>query len=139
MKNNPVWFIAVGLVVLGGLFILLKPQQQSQNTTQVTSSLNQTISSPTPDSNIKKFDLVINGKKLVSGEETIKVNQGDEVVIKVTSDENDEFHIHGYDKFADLKPNQPAEIKFIANLTGRFIFEMENSKTDIGALEVQPK
>ena len=130
----------MAVVILGGLFFLFKPKQQVQppQTTPATTEQVSTLS-PTPQSNIKSFELVVKGKKLVSGPETITVNEGDEVTIIVTSDEPEEFHLHGYDKSVDLEKDTLAELKFTANLTGRFIFELEESKTDLGAVEVQPK
>ncbi|EKE06150.1 MAG: blue (type1) copper protein [uncultured bacterium] len=85
------------------------------------------------------FNLVIKEKKVISGPTTIKINQGDEVTIKITSDEAEEFHVHAYDNSVELEPNKQATLTFTANLSGRFPFELENSKTEIGALEVQPK
>lgn len=85
------------------------------------------------------FELVIKGKKLVSGPDPIKVNQGDEVTIRITSDEAEEFHVHAYDNSVELEPGKQATLAFTAKLSGRFPFELENSKTEIGALEVQPK
>ena len=85
------------------------------------------------------YELVIQSKKLISGPETIKVNQDDEVTIKITSDETEEFHVHAYDNSVELEPGKQATLTFTASLSGRFPFELENSKTEIGALEVQPK
>lgn len=89
--------------------------------------------------NLNTFDLVIESKKVVSGPATIKVNQGDEVTIKITSDEAEEFHVHAYDNSVELEPNKEATLTFTADMSGRFPFELENSKTEIGVLEVQPK
>lgn len=85
------------------------------------------------------YELIIQDKKLISGSATIKVTQGDEVTIKITSDEAEEFHVHAYDNSVELEPGKQATLTFTANLSGRFPFELENSKTEIGALEVQPK
>lgn len=93
----------------------------------------QTIANP------NSFKLVIKDKKIVSGPTIIKVNQGTEVTIKITSDVAEEFHVHAYDNSVELEPNKQATLTFTANLTGRFPFELENSQTEIGALEVQPK
>lgn len=89
--------------------------------------------------NPNTFNLVIKEKKVVSGPATIKVNQGDEVTINITSDEAEEFHVHAYDNSIELESNVKATLTFTANLSGRFPFELEKSKTEIGALEVQPK
>lgn len=141
MKINPLVYAALAVVVLVGLFFVFKPKKQAENIQNQTQTSISAIQSPTstPESTAKSFELVISAKKLVSGAETIKVTEGDEIVIKVTSDEPEEFHVHGYDKFVDLEKNVPAELKFTANLTGRFIFELEESKTDLGAIEVSPK
>lgn len=140
LKLNPIIYIAVGVIVLGGLFFLFKPKQQVQAPQAAPTTTQQTTTpSPTPELKIKTFELVVKAKKLISGQETITVNEGDEVVIKVTSDEPEEFHLHGYDKSVDLEKDTSVELKFTANLTGRFVFELEQSKTDLGAVEVQPK
>lgn len=140
MKINPLIYLVLAVVVLAGLFFIFKPKNQSENTQNQTQANISTVQSPSPTPEMNKtFDLVVSGKKLMSGPETIKVTEGDEVVIKITSDEPEEFHVHGYDKFVDLEKDVPKELKFIANLTGRFIFELEESKTDLGAIEVSPK
>src|SRR3989338_7485480 len=123
MKPTTLLILALGIVLLGGLFFIVKPQQakDTQPTTQEAT--------PTPEIKTKTFTLVVKGRKLVSGPETITVTQDDEVVIKITADEPEEFHIHGYDKFVDLKKDEEGELAFTANLTGRFHFELEKSKT----------
>jgi hypothetical protein len=136
-KNN--WlFLIVALLALIGLFIFLKPKPTTtyQAFPNPTSESTQ---SAQMQNNVKSFDLVIKDKKLISGPETLQVSEGDQVVINITSDSDEELHLHGYDKSIDLQTNEPAKLEFVANLTGRFEYELENSKTDIGALEVQPK
>jgi len=55
----------------------------------------------------------------VRGMKASAVLKGDDVVIKITTDEDEELHLHGYDKSVELKKDQPAELSFNANLTGR--------------------
>ena len=140
MKINPTIYVTVAVVILTGLFFLFKPkpQENTQIQTQTSSPLSQNTS-PTPEPKAKTFELVISGKKLISGPVTVKVTEGDEVAIRITSDEPEELHLHGYDKSVDLEKNVPAELTFTANITGRFVYELEQSKTDLGALEVSPK
>ena len=134
MKINTVVYLVIAALVLVGLFFLLKPK----TTPSVTDSTNQDASSPTTPTE-RTFELVIKDNKLVSGPSTLKVTEGESVVIKITADAPEEFHLHGYDKIADLEKDVAVEIKFTADLTGRFTYELEESKTDIGALEVSPK
>ena len=134
MKINSVIYFITGIIVLGGLFFMLKPKESQipQNTTQESSL------SPSPKMESKIFELVVKDKKIVSGSEIITVTQRDEVVISVTADEDEEFHVHGYDVSLDLEKDIKGELKFTASLSGRFPFELEQSKTELGALEVQP-
>lgn len=111
---------AVLLVGIGGYFLMGSPALQSGPAT-------------------KEFTWDVKAKKLVAGDETMKVNKDDTVVIKITSDEAEELHVHGYDRSVELEPNKQATLTFVANASGRFPIELEESKTDLGALEVQPK
>jgi len=67
------------------------------------------------------------------------VQQGQQVEINVTSDVADELHFHGYDLHTDLTANQPGSIKFTADKTGRFEFELESLKQTLGVIAVNPK
>jgi hypothetical protein len=57
----------------------------------------------------------------------------------VTNDADEELHVHAYDNSVELKAGEPGEITFIASASGRFPFELERSKTDIGAISVMPQ
>ncbi len=93
---------------------------------------------PASEPSAKEFTLKVANKKLVSGPDILTAKVGDTVTIKITSDIEEELHLHGYDKSVDLSPNQEATLSFVADASGRFPYELEKSKTEIGALEVQP-
>ncbi len=139
-KTNTFIFILLGAVLLGGLFYAFKPKEQATSNA-IPSKQQQTQQSPVPTevSNKKAFDLVIENKQITSGEQTLAVNQGDAVTITVMSDEAEELHIHGYDNSVELVPNEKATLSFTADVSGRFPFELEQSGTEIGVIEVQPK
>lgn len=139
MNKNQIIIALIGVIFLASLFYLLKPKAQTFLNLNQTSTSATTSPSATIQTNLKTFSLDIKNKKLVAGPETIQVNQGDEVEIKVTSDEDEELHLHGYDKSLDLEASKEANLRFIANLTGHFEYELEHSKATIGALEVLPK
>jgi len=132
MRLHPLNFIIIGIAVLGGLFFVFKPQNKPQ-----TSQIQTAHASPTPE--VKTFELVVKSRKLIVGESTLKAIQNENVVIKITVDENEELHLHGYDKSVDLEKGKQGTLSFVAKITGRFPFELEKSKTELGALEVQPK
>ena len=52
--------------------------------------------------------------------ETIKVNQGDMVTLKIEADKRGEFHIHGYDIQQDVGAGEVTDFFFEADTTGRF-------------------
>ena len=137
MKLNSAVFFLLIIALLGGLFLLFKPHGKTQMIQHETKTTTQTT---TPMMKKEKvFELVVKNKKLVSGKSVLQAEQDEDVVIKITVDEDEELHLHGYDKSVDLEKNKEGTLSFKANLTGRFPFELEHSKTDLGALEVQPK
>lgn len=139
-KNNLI-YLAVVVVVLIGLFYLLKPKTSSAPVPAPSSSGESTSSanaSSAMSSNVKTFNLEVKDKKL-TGETTLKATEGDEIIFSVASDISEELHLHGYDKHVDLEKGKTVQLKFTADKTGRFPFELEEDKIELGALEVQPK
>ena len=86
-----------------------------------------------------EFELTLAGGKLVSGPAVIQVLRGTEVTIRIRSDRADELHLHGYDLHARLSADEPVELKFTAERTGRFEYELHGSHRELGALEVRPE
>jgi plastocyanin len=127
--------ILVSLLVLLVLFISLRPTPPNAPQTEKQTAEKRLI--PTGQKNV--FMLQISENKIVAGPSVIKVKQGDQVTLNVISKEEHELHLHGYDKSIDLEPNKQATLSFTANLSGRFVYELEDSQTDIGAMEVSPK
>lgn len=125
MNKKTISFIVVGLVLFAGIFNLAKLKKAD---------------APITTEPIKIFELFVENNKVIAPSVgPLKITEGDNVILRVTTDENDELHLHGYDLSVDLEKDVMGEISFIANTTGRFEFELEKSKTDLGALEVFPK
>jgi hypothetical protein len=66
------------------------------------------------------------------------VDQGDRVLVVVTSDVSDHVHVHGYDLFGDVAPGRPVRIAFRARIPGRFVIELEDRHAQIAELTVEP-
>ncbi len=107
------------IVVLGGLFVLLRPN------------------TPVAGPQTQEFDLRISGDTMEPSE--ITATEGDRVVLGITADSPVELHLHGYDLEREVEPGEPARLSFEADLTGRF--EMENHETEevLGTLVVEPR
>ena len=116
----------IGLLILAGvIYFANKSNSKPPVTNTVT---NQPV------------EIVVNYQKdQAFAAKSYTINQGQEVVIKVTSDVAGELHFHGYDLHTDLQPGKEGSISFTANNTGRFEFELESRSTTLGVIEVQPK
>ncbi len=73
------------------------------------------------------FDLDIAGGSLDEEHRTLRVDHNDEVVLRITSDQEATFHLHGYDLETSLTPGETAALAFTANATGKFDFEMHTA------------
>ena len=65
----------------------------------------------------------------------VKVAEGSQVQILVSSDADDEVHVHGYDIERAVSAGQSVTIEFTANQTG--IFEVETHETNLLLLQLQ--
>ena len=144
MKNIVV--ILIGLLLLAGLFWVMKPAatvsvaalpSASSPMRSDSTSTTEPAAAPAPVSQV--FELVVQSKKLVSGLPVISVMQGTLVTLRITTDHADELHLHGYDLTLKLPKDQPAELSFVADRSGRFEYELHHAHVDLGALEVQPQ
>jgi len=111
--------ILVVVLVLGGLFFLLRPD------TSATGSRHRT------------FDISIEDGEMRPDE--ISVKEGDRVTLHLRSDKPMEFHMHGYDVEREVGPGQKAELHFEADITGRFEIEDHESEAELGVLQVRPR
>lgn len=125
MSKALIW-IPLALLVLLGLFLLLRPDAPSPG-------------APAVEPQEWSFDVEIQDGEMVPDE--IEVVEGDEVNLRVTSDSPTEFHVHGYDLYGDAEPDAPAELSFDATITGRFEIEDHGSDPHVvlGELLVQPR
>ena len=66
------------------------------------------------------FDLTIVKGRLSGGLDTVRVQQGDTVVLRWHSDRPLVLHLHGYEIETRVVPGTAAETRFDARATGRF-------------------
>jgi len=125
MNKYTVLGVVIIVGVIGGVYFL-RPASSTTGSAQST----------TPQTD--QFDVVVQQRKVVGGQALFTAKQGDTVSITITADESDELHLHGYDKHVDFSTSTPATLTFVADQSGRFPFEMEGSKTDLGELDVLP-
>ena len=87
--------------------------------------------------------LDVRNGSLPADRQVIKVQQGDEVTLRWTTDAPLTVHLHGYDLERALVPGAPVEMRFPARATGRFPVERHGSRgspdSSLCYLEVYPR
>ena len=69
------------------------------------------------------FDIRISEREVIApSDQLIRATHDDLVVLRFSSDESGELHLHGYDIKIELKPDAATEVRFEAAATGRFPF-----------------
>lgn len=88
------------------------------------------------------FDLSISHGRLAGGPDTIRMHQGDTVLLRWHSDRAIVLHLHGYEIETRIEPGAVAETRFVARATGRFPVHAHGSNARSEAvlvyLEVYP-
>lgn len=143
-------FIISGLILLAGLFLLLRPvrpeppprapvaaQPSPSAPASAVTELPELLPEESGEWPVVRLR-VVDGV-LEEGPSLIRVQQGDPVHIVIESDQDDEFHLHGYDLVLPLKAGAPGELQFTADRSGRFTYELHARHLELGALEVLPR
>lgn len=94
---------------------------------------------PAPADSGKVVELKVQHGRLVFGPELIKLSEGDKITLRVTSDTDDEMHLHGYNLHLNLTAGQTGELSLTANRSGRFEYELHHAHTALGVIEVYPR
>gem|GEM_PF-329445 len=69
---------------------------------------------------VRSFNVDIVQRRVARPVRTLRVIEGERVVIHWTCDEAVEMHLHGYDIELQLLPGTPGSMDFVATATGRF-------------------
>lgn len=104
--------IVIGVIVLGaGFWFYASSQSREQLQEQIVQE---------PEA--VTHSLALKERKLTP--DIVTVAQGEQVTIKVTTDETGEFHVSGYEIENDMEAGKPLEFSFTADKTGRYNFEL---------------
>jgi FtsP/CotA-like multicopper oxidase with cupredoxin domain len=68
----------------------------------------------------RRFELAVHDGKLADAPPTLKVTQGDDVVLALTSDRDLELHLHGYSLTMKLTAGKAETWRFAVPTAGRF-------------------
>ncbi len=111
--------ILLAAVVLGGLFIALRPDDSAEGPQERT------------------VEVEIQGNNMDPDE--ISVGEGDDVTLRLGTDHPVELHVHGDDLEQEVEPGETATLSFEADRTGRFEIENHETGEEFGVLVVEPQ
>lgn len=106
--------------------------------TSPTTTVTTTAPTTTAPAGPRRIPVTVTGGTVAGGVKTVRVKQGEDVLLVVRADVSDHVHLHGYDRMADVGPGAPAQIAFRATIPGGFEVELEDRKLRILELEVRP-
>jgi hypothetical protein len=147
MRRRLVPTVALGVILLVTGFVLAScggddeasPTTETTTTEPTTTTTTTTTTTePPPPPGPTELRVRVVGGAPRGGIVRESVDQGDRVVVIVTSDVSDHVHVHGYDLFGDVGPGMRARIPFRATIPGRFAIELEDRHAQIAELTVTP-
>jgi len=132
--------LLLGLLVLVGLFMLLKPEPPAPAAVPAAAPAVAAPQAPLPPAAPRRYEWQLQDGHLSAGPALLAVTQGEQVQLSVTADRAGELHLHGYDLQANLQPGVAVVLDFVADRSGRFELELHGAHHEaLGALEVQPR
>jgi len=69
----------------------------------------------------------------------LRFTEGETVRFRARSEQAEEIHVHGYDRYVDLPAGKTVTESFKANITGIFEIELHGSGEQIAELRVDPR
>lgn len=82
--------------------------------------------------------IVVRNGEPVGGVQELEYNAGDQIRFRVSSNQADEVHVHGYDVEEEIPAGGSATLSFPADIEGIFEVELHGSETQIAELRVNP-
>lgn len=98
----------------------------------VASTTPRAVTATTPETPIPEPDPLLTGKDV----KTVKTEVGQTVRFRARSQNDDEVHVHGYDKSYNAPAGKTITVEFNASMAGIFDVEFEKSGTEIGRVLV---
>ncbi len=139
--------LAVGGIVLAiVLFVVLRDNdgdggREPAEVAAVAQDSNDEPKKPKPKPKREKPDIAaieVEDAEPVGGVQKLEFDSGSEILVEVTSDVDDELHLHGYDVYLDLKASRPATLEVPADIEGRFELESHTTGVVLAEISVVP-
>jgi hypothetical protein len=93
---------------------------------------------PAPKPKVRAIRIFVEQGRPRGGIKRPVLDQGERVRIVVRTDAGVEVHLHGYDITRPVRPGQPTQLAFEADIPGRFELELHHPDAVLADLEVRP-
>jgi hypothetical protein len=132
------------LVALAGLVACGSDDDETTSATTTTETTapgngsSQEGKKPSGDGRPSIETIVVRDGEPVGGIAELEYDAGEQVRFRVSSNEADEVHVHGYDVGEEILAGGTATISFPADIEGIFEVELHGSEKQIAELRVNP-
>lgn len=130
-RNQRIGLVVGALVVAIVAFVVAQPSDDDDSTPSASGTQTETTSDGGTETETQPEEpaeppvtrISVKGGVIAGDVKSIEVAKGDTVRIVVSSDVDDEIHLHGYDIEKEAAPGKPARFKFKADVEGAFELE----------------
>jgi plastocyanin len=98
-------------------------------------SASETSSEPTPTQKTVQITVSVRDGKVTPKPRRVTVSLGDQIRLQVTSDVDDELHVHGFDVEEPLEAGRTTTVELTADQQG--VFEVETHETELELLQLE--
>lgn len=100
-----------------------------------TPSLSTPSVAPTPG--VRTITIELAKGKVSPNGSRVDLAKGEPFVLDITSDRNDEVHVHGFDKEIEVKAGKRVQVEMTADRTGRYEVESHHPELLIVVLQIR--
>jgi FtsP/CotA-like multicopper oxidase with cupredoxin domain len=132
-RNQRIGLVVGALIVAIVAFVVAQPGDDDDSTPSSSGTQAQTTADDGTDAETETQPeepteppvarISVKGGVIAGNVKSIEVAKGDTVRIVVSSDVDDEIHLHGYDIEKEAAPGKPARFEFKADVEGAFELE----------------
>lgn len=139
MNNaRKVLLLLLALAAIGGLAACGDDDSSSGDTDTGTITTNKEATTEEASKKPTVPTIVVRNGEPVGGVKELEFDAGDEIRFRVSSNQADEVHVHGYDVEEEIPAGGSATFAFPADIEGIFEVELHGGETQIAELRVNP-
>ena len=140
-RNQRLGLIVLTLVVLIVAFLLLRPDEQSEEPSpqRATTQTETQTKTQTAEAKPQPASVTVRDGRPAGGVKTLGFSSGESAHIDLTSNRPGEIHLHGYDIEKRLQPGKTTVVRFKADIEGIFELEDHDSGQELAKVKVSPR